>query len=62
MIEVDLQVPDSADSEAVVRAVEGICATHELVSALKGTLRSYPASIHWHFKLAKQKGTLEITW
>jgi hypothetical protein len=29
---------------------------------LKGTLASYPGSIHWHFKQAQPRGTLEITW
>jgi len=62
MIEVELQVPDSTDAEAVRKAVEEICASHALICTLKGTLLRYPASIHWHFKQGKYKGTLEITW
>jgi hypothetical protein len=62
MIEVELQVPDSTDTEAVRRAIEEICASHALTCTSKGTLLRYPASVHWHFKQVKQTGTLEITW
>jgi hypothetical protein len=62
MIEVELQIPDSVEPEAVLRIVEQICASNELTCSLKGTLVSYPGSIHWHFKQGKQRGTLEITW
>ena len=62
MFEVELQIPDRVESDAVTRIVEQVCASHGLTAILKGTLRSYPGSIHWHFKLGKQKGTLEITW
>ena len=62
MIEVELQIPDSVEPEAVLRIVEQVCASHELTCRLKGTLVSYPGSIHWHFKQGKQRGTLEITW
>jgi hypothetical protein len=62
MIEVELQIPDSVEPEAVLRIVEEVCASNELTCALKGTLVSYPGSIHWHFKQGKQRGTLEITW
>jgi hypothetical protein len=62
MLEVELQIPDSIESEAVPGMVEQVCASNELTCTLKGTLVSYPGSIHWHFKQSKQSGTLEITW
>jgi len=62
MIEVELQLPDRVASEAVVRAVEQICASHDLTCTLKGTLIRYPDSVHWHFKRGREKGTLEVTW
>lgn len=62
MIEVKLQIPDSVDTQAVIRIVEQVCASQGLTATLKGTLVRYPGSIHWHFKLGKQKGVLEITW
>jgi hypothetical protein len=62
MIEVDLRIPDSLEVEAVVRIVEQVCASNDLTCSRKGTLVSYPRSIHWHFKRNGDKGTLEITW
>ena len=62
MIEVELQIPDSLEQEAVPRLVEEVCASNELTCTMKGTLVSYPGSIHWHFKQGQQRGTLEITW
>src|SRR4030095_7454854 len=61
MIEVELQISDSVDAQAVTRIVEQVCASQGLTATLKGTLVGYPGSIHWHFKLGKQKGVLEIT-
>ncbi len=62
MIEVELQIPDSIETESVIRVVEQVCASNELTCRLKGTLVSYPGSVHWHFKRGRQKGTLEMTW
>lgn len=62
MIEVELQIPDSVEPEAVLWIVEQVCASNVLTCSLRGTLVSYPGSIHWHFKRDQQRGTLEITW
>jgi hypothetical protein len=62
MIEVELQISDSFEPEIVLKVVEQVCALNELTCSLRGTLVSYPGSIHWHFKQGKQRGTLEITW
>jgi len=62
MIEVELQIPADAKSDAVVKVVEQVCTANDLICALKGTLASYPGSTHWHLKKEREKGTLEITW
>jgi hypothetical protein len=62
MIEVELQIPDRIETEAVIRVIEQVCASNELTCSLKGTLISYPGSVHWHFKRGRQNGTLEMTW
>ena len=62
MIEVELQIPANVSSEHVTEVVENACISHNLICTRKGTLASYPGCIHWHFKMGKQKGTLEITW
>ena len=62
MIEVELQIPADEKSDSVVKVVEQVCNANGLTHTLKGTLASYPGCVHWHFKMSKQKGTLEITW
>ena len=62
MIEVDLQIPAHASSEHVVQVVEQVCSSDGLTCTRKGTLAVYAGCIHWHFKMDKRKGTLEITW
>ncbi|MGZ9165785.1 MAG: hypothetical protein ACXW4U_11475 [Anaerolineales bacterium] len=62
MIEVQLQIPDSVNADALVRVVEHICIAHDLTCTLKGTLAGYPGCVHWHFRKGTQKGLLEITW
>ena len=41
--------------------VDHIASELNLVVTLRGTLKSYPGSIHWHLKQGKAKGVLEIT-
>ena len=41
--------------------IEDICARRGLQLSLKGSLSTYPGSIHWHYKRLRQKGTLEVT-
>ena len=62
MIKVELQIPANVSSEHVIEVVEKVCVSHHLVCVRKGTLAGYLGSTHWHFKMGKQKGTLEITW
>ena len=62
MLEVELQIPTDAKSDSVDKFIEQVCSANNLTCTLKGTLASYPGCIHWHFKMGKQKGTLEITW
>jgi len=62
MIEVNIEIPENANTDIVIDSVERVCLLHQLSCTLKGTLASYPGSVHWHYKSGKQKGTLEITW
>ena len=62
MIEVELQPPAGANSDWVVQLVEQVCRADGLDCSRKGTLAGYPGCVHWHYKKAAQKGTLEITW
>ena len=62
MIEIELQIPDSVNSDTLVRMIEHTCIANGLTCTLKGTLVGYPGCVHWHFKQGRQKGILEITW
>ena len=61
VIEVDVEVPESADLSTAARLIEECCAAEGLTLTLKGTLSKYPNSVHWHFKQGFERGTLEIT-
>ena len=62
MQEIDIRLPAKISERAFPAAIEWICGDLGLDRALRGTLKSYPGSIHWHYKRGKQPGTLEITW
>lgn len=44
-----------------LQLVESCCTTLGLECTLKTETKSLPGSTHWHYKLGKQPGTLEIT-
>jgi hypothetical protein len=62
LTEVELQIPESIRTDALIQVVERVCVHNGLTCTLKGTLAKYSGSVHWHFKRCGQKGTLEITW
>jgi hypothetical protein len=41
--------------------VEIACAALSLQLTMKGSLKLLPPNIHWHYKMPKQTGVLEIT-
>ena len=41
--------------------IEKFCAKTDLRLTMKGSLKTLPPNIHWHFKKGAQKGVLEIT-
>src|SRR5436190_24234285 len=61
MREIEITVPRSVDLSRADRIVERICGDAGLTLTMKGSLATFPGSIHWHYKSGKQKGTLELT-
>ena len=59
---VELAVADDWNDEDVVRFVEETALAAGLTISSRGTLRSYPGSVHWHLTKAGSTGTLEPTW
>jgi hypothetical protein len=52
----------SGDDESIIGAIEAACRRAGLTMATKGTLHTYPGSVHWHFKKGANLGTLEATY
>jgi len=61
MEQIEFNVPGRRDLKNADALIERVCAGHGLQVAMKGSLATYPGSIHWHYKKPKQKGTLELT-
>lgn len=53
--------PVGAEVEQIAQSVERCALEQGLVLTLRDTLRSYPGSIHWHWKRGQERGVLEIT-
>ena len=61
MKEFELALPANIDPIIAEQVIEQCCAAQGLTQSLKGSLKKYPDSLHWHFKQERQRGTLEIT-
>ena len=61
MQEFEFNVPADCNLAKADRLIEQVCTGRGLIAALKGSLASYPGSIHWHYRRPKEKGVLELT-
>ena len=59
----DMSVPVARTVDFITMAsvVEGSCDHLGLRQTMKATLRTYPGSVHWHYKWPGLSGTLEVT-
>jgi hypothetical protein len=62
MTDTDIPLPADWLTERAQAEIERAIETCSLSITLRGTLRKYPGSKHWHLKKAACKGTLEITY
>ena len=62
MLEVEVRLASRVNPASVSRTVERLCRREGLTLTAKTTLAKYPGSVHWHFKMGKKPGTLEVTW
>ena len=60
--EIILHVPPSIPPPRIVPLIDRALADLGLTVTMCGTLKSFPGSTHWHLKLGRQRGTLEVTW
>jgi hypothetical protein len=61
MQQVECRIRRGDDLSEAERFIENVCTRRGLQLSRKGSLSTYPGSIHWHYKRTGQTGTLEIT-
>lgn len=61
MSEIPFHLRENEDPSAAIERIDSAIGAHHLLTTMKGTLKSYPGCTHWHCKLGREKGTLEIT-
>jgi hypothetical protein len=57
----ELTISREADLGSANKIIEACCTAEGLRVSLKTSLKKFPGSKHWHFKLDDSPGTLEIT-
>jgi hypothetical protein len=61
MSKTELPIRSTRDADSLAGSIERVCGSFDLACTLKCELTTYPGSVHWHFQLESQPGTLEIT-
>ena len=61
MKQYELSISPNADLGHAAKIIEACCTAEGLRVSLKSSLKKFPGSKHWHFKLCDNPGTLEIT-
>ena len=61
MEELEVVVDPVGSEEQLAALIEEAAAHYGLRLRMKGTLRTYPGSEHWHFQKPGERGTLEVT-
>jgi hypothetical protein len=60
--EIVIHVPERITSDKIVWAIDKVILDLGLVVSMRGALKSFPGSTHWHVKRGRERGTLEATW
>ncbi len=61
MEEIEVHVNPARRDEQLATSIEGAAAHYGLQVRMRGTLRTYPGSQHWHLHKPGERGTLEVT-
>ncbi len=62
MRHIDIALPSAAGDDVILLAIDRAIAQAGLTATLRGSLKKFGGSTHWHAKLDRQPGTLEITY
>ena len=61
MQNIDIPLPTTLDNKTIETFIDAAIAQCGLGITLRDTLKKYPGSIHWHLKLGRKSGILEVT-
>ncbi|MEX2173794.1 MAG: hypothetical protein WD872_05490 [Pirellulaceae bacterium] len=61
MRDTEIHLPTGVTCQRVEQVIDEAIAQRGLQVTLRGSLKKYPGSIHWHLKNGRASGTLEIT-
>ena len=61
MEEIEVHVNQAGTEERLTSLIEGAATQFGLHIGMRGTLRTYPGSRHWHLRKPGERGTLEVT-
>lgn len=61
MEEIEVAGNPAGREEQFAALIEEAAAHYSLQIRMRGTLRTYPGSQHWHFQKPGERGTLEVT-
>lgn len=61
-VEIAIRVPEGVRPDKIVSAVDRTIIDLGLIVTMRGSLKSFPGSTHWHLKRGRGRGTLEATW
>lgn len=61
MEEIEVAASPIGKEEQLTLLIEGAADHYGLQICMKGTLRTYPGSKHWHLQKPGKRGTLEVT-
>jgi hypothetical protein len=61
MEEIEVAVNPAGREEQLAALIEEAAAHYGLQIRMRGTLRTFPGSRHWHFQKPGERGTLEVT-
>jgi hypothetical protein len=61
MRNIEIDLPPDVRPHEVAEAIDRAIVNAGLSITLRGSLKKFPGCTHWHAKLGRQQGTLEIT-
>jgi len=61
MRNIEIELPPDVSLEEMAAAIDRAIVHVGLSVTLRGSLKKFPGCTHWHAKLGRQAGTLEIT-